>query len=81
MNRRIFEVVWGRISCKIRKEFNVLSRFPTEKNGAYVIGYITALNSVGHLSSEDYSYLLALAGQVQIKEKIRNLILEYEVQP
>ena len=65
-----------RLSPRMIKRLRDYAKFPTERNGCYMIGYITALEESGQMKDETYSYLLALCGRLRADEELRNTLKE-----
>lgn len=59
-----FRAVWQRVTLPVRHQFITLARYPIDNNQAYVVGVLWALEYAGVVSSEDYKYLLSVAGQL-----------------
>ena len=58
------------------KHLRDYAKFPTERNGCYMIGYIAALEEYEQITVEDCSYLLALCGRLRVDEETRNTLKE-----
>lgn len=54
-----------RLSVATQCEVKNFIKLPTERNYCYVVGYLTALESNGILSYDDYSELLRFVGTVK----------------
>lgn len=76
MDKQLMRGVLGRLSPQMIERLKDYTKFPTERNGCYMIGYITALEESNQLEYEDYSYLLSVCGQVREDEEVRNTLKE-----
>lgn len=59
-----FKAVWGRVTAPVRHQILTLAKYPSESNQAYVVGVLWALEYAGVIRTQDYRYLLAVAGQL-----------------
>ena len=64
------------LSPQLLRKLSDYAKTPTERNGCYMIGYITALNDSGQLEYETYSYLLALCGRLSTSEEVQHALKE-----
>ncbi len=76
MNKQLLRGVIEPLSPRMIKRLKDYTKFPTERNECYMIGYITALEESGQMKYEDYSYLLALCGRLRTDEVVRNTLKE-----
>ena len=76
MNKRPLRNVIGRLSPRMIESLKEYTKFPTERNECYMIGYITALEESNQLEYEDYSYLLSVCGQVRGDEDVLQALRE-----
>ena len=76
MNKRPLRNVIGRLSPRMIESLKEYTKFPTERNECYMIGYITALEESGQMKYEDYSYLLSLCGRLRDDEEVRDTLKE-----
>lgn len=69
MDIELFRATWARLPQSLRGELahNCLAHLTQEtreRNGCYIAGAAKAFKECGHLTAEDYSYVLALSGQI-----------------
>lgn len=76
MNQELLKATLTRCPPKLLRRLKDYTKFPTQRNECYMIGYITALEESNQLEYEDYSYLLALCGQVCEAEEVLRALKE-----
>ena len=76
MDKQLLSRTLGRLSPRLIQRLREYAKYPSERNGGYMIGYITALNDSGQLEYETYTYLLALCGRLSTSEEVQHALKE-----
>lgn len=76
MDKQLLSNTLVRLSPRLLKRLKDYTRFPTERNECYMIGYIIALEESWQMKYEDCSYLLALCGRLRADEEVRSTLKE-----
>ena len=64
------------LSPRLLRGLSNYARYPSERNGCYMTGYITALHESGQMGDETYTYLLALCGRLSTSEEVLHALKE-----
>lgn len=67
---------WKDFSPKAQRVLKDFAKTPTIANQAYAIGYIAALRDNSVISSDTYSYMLSIFGQLPSQNYIMEAIRE-----
>ena len=76
MDKQLLSDTLARLSPRLIEHLRDYAKFPTERNGCYMIGYIAALEESGQVKYEDYPYLLSLCERLRADEEVRNTLKE-----
>jgi hypothetical protein len=71
MNTIELNQAWQDLSRGGQRALTTFLQYPTNRNAAYVTGYLRALNDQGLINGGSYAYLLALTGQIEVSESTR----------
>lgn len=76
MDKQLLSNTLVRLSPQMIKRLKDYTKFPTDRNECYMIGYITALNESGQMEYETYTYLLALCARLRTSEEVQRALKE-----
>ena len=60
----LFRAAWARLPWRAQYTLRVFAKHPTERNNAYVTGYLGAMRDCQVINANDYTYWLAAIGQM-----------------
>lgn len=76
MNTQLFHDMWTIAPNPIRKAAKDFAKYPTDRNGAYTIGYLKGIHDAQLIPDDVYTYFLALFGQLENGVQIQQLVKE-----
>ena len=74
MDKQLLSRTLERLSPRLLRGLRDYARHPSERNGCYMTGYITALNESGQLENETSTYLMALCGRLSTSEEVQHAL-------
>ena len=75
MNQELFDAAWAEAPLHLKRALKDFAKYPTERNSCFICGYLSAIDNSGVLSSETYTYLLALTGRMYGSKDLQTLVL------
>lgn len=76
MNTAEFNKVWVQLPPRLKQVIENYVKYPTESNQSYAVGFIAGLEYAGLLHEVNYSYLLALFGQLFDSKQVLDTVKE-----
>ena len=78
MNDTLFTKQWRALPHRVQRALMDFARFPTEKNDAYCVGYISGTHDAGSLEF-DIDYWMAFTQQIKEGSEAQRFIFNAEL--